>query len=271
MKVVVFYANNGIVMMSQSTGLLFCDKGYFLANRALTHGLFWLGYYVSFSLIWAKPETGLFASFYLEFLLLPARILCAYCVMYVLIPKYLLTRKFFEFVGGYSAVLIATALVQTLVGLFFYQGLLLQHPIELPSFAQALKNLLLVNTTVVFLSALSILKRYFALQNQLDLSTSKKLEIVAQRRTFIVVPDTIMYVQGLGNYVEIYLEDGRKLTTYSSIKAFQQKLPDHFIRAHKSYIVNRKYIDSFNGQDIVINGVSVPRGNECADKWLLAS
>lgn len=250
---------------------LFNDSSYLFGSRILTHGIFWVMYYVAFSLIWAKPETGLFASFYLEFLLLPARILSVYCVMYFLIPKYLLTKKFSVFLVYYLVLLGFSAGIQSLVGVFFYDALLLGKEINSPTLSHWLKNLMLINTTVVFLGALTILKRYFQLQGSVQSSEQKKLEVIAQRRTYLIDTNTITYVQGLGNYVEIYFEDGNKLTTYSSIKAMKEKLSNEFVRVHKSYIINRRYLESFNANDIVVKGVTLPRSNDCEDKWLLAS
>ena len=130
---------------------------------------------------------------------------------------------------------------------------------------------MLINTTVMFLGALTILKRYFQLQESVNSFEQKKLEVIAQRRTYLIDTRTITYVQGLGNYVEIYFDDGKKLTTYSSIKAMKEKLSDNFVRVHKSYIINRRHLESFNANDIVVKGVTLPRSNDCEDQWLLAS
>ncbi|TDF34968.1 LytTR family transcriptional regulator [Alteromonadaceae bacterium M269] len=246
----------------------FDESGYLLGSRYVTHGVFWFVYYVVFSLIWAKPDQSLFASFYLEFILLPARILAAYGVMYLLIPKYLLVKRFKAFLANYALVLVLAASIQSIVIVFFYDGLLAPvHPYGF-SLSSWIKSLMLINSTVIFLSMLTILRAYLALkesigeQTSADNSSEEKIEIVADRRTYLISVADILYVQGMGNYVEVFLKDNRKLTTYSSLKAFHERLPDSFSRVHKSYVVNTHYIESYNANDIIVAGAEVPRGRE---------
>lgn len=249
--------------MTVFSSVSFFDRsGYLFGSRALTHGLFWVGYYIAFSFIWMRAETGLFASFYLEFVLLPARILCVYCVIYVLLPRYLLVKRFRLFLLTYVAILTIAASLQSLVTVYFYYGLLFPEHESSMSFSQWLKNLMLINSTVIFLSALAILKRYFALSDNQQKLTDEKIEILAERRTHIVALSDITYIQGMGNYVEIHFNSRKKLTTYSSIKAMQEKLSNDFVRVHKSYIVNKHYIESFNANDMQVQGISIPRGRE---------
>lgn len=260
-------------MMTFNAKMLFDDKGYVFGSRLLTHGIFWLVYYVAFSLIWMREEQGYFASFYLEFLLLPPRILCVYCVVYALIPRYLLERRFSLFLTSYAAVLSVAASLQSGAIWFFYEGLLYPQKETLFTFHYWIRNLMLINSTVIFIGAISILKRYLDLKSQfddlLDIKNSPQtLELVADRRTYVVETNEIAYVQGMGNYVEVHLENGKKLTTYSSIKSMLNRLPEGFVRVHKSYIVNSLHIESFSGGDICVGGVQIPRGKEQSDLQL---
>lgn len=248
----------------------FNDKGHLLSSRALTHGLFWVCYYVMFSLIWMRPATGLYASFLLEFLLLPARILCVYCVIYVLIPKHLLTKHFALFFVQYLALLAVAATLQLLVITYFYQPIVNDPNLAPLTLSQWVKNLMLINSTVIFLSFVSILKKYLMLTEQANQSpTSEKINVIADRRTHLIDPQTILYVSAMGNYIEIFLDDTKRVITYSSLKAFQQKLPDEFLRVHKSHIINLTRLDSFNNQEVVVAGVKLPRGSECSDNQLI--
>jgi DNA-binding LytR/AlgR family response regulator len=46
--------------------------------------------------------------------------------------------------------------------------------------------------------------------------------------------------------VVYHLLNGDKMIVYSSIKETETKLPQQFIRLHRSYIINRAQIDSYN-------------------------
>lgn len=254
---------------------------YIFDSRILTHGLFWLVYYVTFSLIWVRPENGYFASFYLEFLLLPARILCVYCVIYVLLPKYLLEKYFGSFLIYYIALLSVATSLQSAAVWYFYNELYLQNldpqfdtaSVEVFTLGHWIKSLMLVNSTVIFLSALKILKHYFELEqkqaiNEQSKQSADKLTLVSDRRNVVVDTDKILYIQGMGNYVEVYTNDGNKLVTYHSIKSILETLPKQFVRVQKSYVVNANYIESFNNTDLVIKGVVLPRGKDITDEFL---
>ena len=71
----------------------------------------------------------------------------------------------------------------------------------------------------------------------------------------------ITYVEGLKNYVSIFTADER-IITYTSIKALDERLPDYFMRIHKSYIVSLKRIRAVDGNQILLHNMKayVPLG-----------
>lgn len=72
----------------------------------------------------------------------------------------------------------------------------------------------------------------------------------------------IQFVKANGNYVEIKLEN-RRIVLRKNLKEFQGKLPDKhpFIRVHKSYLVNRQQIISYNQTEIILKDKSkIPIG-----------
>ena len=70
----------------------------------------------------------------------------------------------------------------------------------------------------------------------------------------------IVLVEALADYVRILAGD-KKYTVYSSMKGISAKLPDrHFMRVHRSYIVNLDRIDSIDDNTLMVNGNMVPVG-----------
>lgn len=72
----------------------------------------------------------------------------------------------------------------------------------------------------------------------------------------------VMYIEGLKNYVSIYTKDDR-IIAYLSFKELEEKLPESFMRVHKSYIIALKRIKAVEGNQIYLNGVTptIPLGN----------
>lgn len=73
--------------------------------------------------------------------------------------------------------------------------------------------------------------------------------------------EDIIYVEGLKNYVSIFVADER-IITYTSIKALEEQLPSYFMRVHKSYIVSLKKVRAVDGNQILLRNMKayVPLG-----------
>ena len=78
----------------------------------------------------------------------------------------------------------------------------------------------------------------------------------------------IVYVEGLKDYVVIYVNDS-KVITAMNLKTIAQHLPESaFIRVSKSYLVNSSYIDSFDNHTIYIKTTEIPIGDVFRKKFL---
>lgn len=69
-----------------------------------------------------------------------------------------------------------------------------------------------------------------------------------------VIPvDTILYVNGSGNYSTFHLQGGHKVVASKSLKYFERLLSlRRFFRSHQSYLVNLNFVRKIRSQDAVI-------------------
>lgn len=58
--------------------------------------------------------------------------------------------------------------------------------------------------------------------------------------------DTILYLKSDNNTTDFFLQDGRIISAYKTLKIFEESLPDNFIRVHQSYIVNVNHVSRIN-------------------------
>lgn len=87
-------------------------------------------------------------------------------------------------------------------------------------------------------------------------------------KTYRVKTDSILYVEGLGNYVTFYLPD-KKIVAYMSIQEVLKMLPENvFCRIHKSYIVSLKHIDIIEMHRVLIRNNSIPIGQTYRESFL---
>lgn len=74
----------------------------------------------------------------------------------------------------------------------------------------------------------------------------------------------ILYIEGLKDYVKIYLQDKEKpLLSLSSLKALEEKLPaKRFMRVHRSFIVSLNKINSITRNALQIGKVNIAVGDQ---------
>ncbi|NHN27252.1 response regulator transcription factor [Flavobacterium jejuense] len=69
----------------------------------------------------------------------------------------------------------------------------------------------------------------------------------------------ILYIQSMQNYIEIYLENRKRVIVHYTLKNILNQLPkDFFLQIHKSYIVNTKYITQIDGLTLYLKDINLP-------------
>ena len=128
--------------------------------------------------------------------------------------------------------------------------------------AAIVRSSILINSTVFFISAIYILLLYFKERKKNEASDSKMIELKSNRRTHIIPTNSIIYIEGLGNYVNYHLNDATKITVYISLKQCLLQLEsNHFVRIQKSFIINTQHLRSYDNDTVEMkNGISLPIG-----------
>ena len=64
----------------------------------------------------------------------------------------------------------------------------------------------------------------------------------------------IRYVEAMSEYLKVHIvSDSRPIITLLSMKKMEERLPDYFMRIHRSYIVNLKMIQEVNKNRIIMD------------------
>jgi hypothetical protein len=79
-----------------------------------------------------------------------------------------------------------------------------------------------------------------------------------------VLARDIAHVQGAGDYAELHLIGGQHFLHTSGLNELENELPNYFLRAHRSHIVNTRYVERLHRSEggtgflLMHNGKSVP-------------
>ena len=67
----------------------------------------------------------------------------------------------------------------------------------------------------------------------------------------------IRYVEGMSEYLKIYIEGQRPIIMLLSMKKLEERLPSYFMRIHRSYIVNMKKVSEVSKSRVAIDADTV--------------
>lgn len=83
--------------------------------------------------------------------------------------------------------------------------------------------------------------------------------------------DDILLIEGLDDYLQIFLPDQKKVVPRMTMKGILGKLPaEDFIRVHRSFIVPIKRIEQVRNKTIFLNGRQIPMGASYEEAFLRA-
>jgi DNA-binding LytR/AlgR family response regulator len=75
----------------------------------------------------------------------------------------------------------------------------------------------------------------------------------------------ILFIEGMKEYVKIHISKEKWLMTKLQIGQIQELLNEEFIRIHRSYIVAKKKVTSYNHMEVSIGNIVLPVGTNYKD------
>lgn len=92
--------------------------------------------------------------------------------------------------------------------------------------------------------------------------------IKSNKKTFKINFSEVCYVEGLGDYIQVHL-DNQRIVTNLSMKRILDLLPaDKFYRIHKSYIISIDKMELVEGNTVIVCKKRLPIGNSYRQQFL---
>jgi len=118
-----------------------------------------------------------------------------------------------------------------------------------------------------FIKALNHFKSSHRMSNAIEVPPPEKKKYIyvkSDRKTLKILQDEILFFEGMNNYIVIHVEDSKHIV-YKSITDFLSELGQQFVRIHKSYVVNKKWVRGYNKEMVMVKKLELPVGKAFKD------
>lgn len=99
------------------------------------------------------------------------------------------------------------------------------------------------------------------IKDKLERESQMEISIRSNRKQVLIQLNSVLYVESLGDYVQIHTDSGSTMTK-EKISSLSNRLPESFIRVHRSFLINRERVLSFNKEEIIIGDKQIPIGRK---------
>ncbi|MEQ9298028.1 MAG: LytTR family DNA-binding domain-containing protein [Cyclobacteriaceae bacterium] len=227
--------------------------------------IFWSTICLLLTVLFGQKWSSYTEAFYFATLLLPVILVTAYFFNSYLVPRYLITKRHFRF---------ALYTVYTIIGSLFLTGFVVVFAfIYLANYRVDRMNPIVWDVVlmgfilyfVVFAYSFFLLTRknlssslqVTALHDALTRNRLVTMTIKSERKNHTITLSDVLYIESLADYVKLHLS-GRSLVTKEKISHFERELPEHFVRIHRSFLINIHQVESFTKESVTIGGSELP-------------
>ncbi|MCR5644433.1 MAG: LytTR family DNA-binding domain-containing protein [Prevotella sp.] len=104
-----------------------------------------------------------------------------------------------------------------------------------------------------------VLEYYESLSRQETYARDRFMYVKSEYKLVRIMLDDILYVEGLKDYIRIFLKSGERIMSLLSMKKLEETLPQpEFLRIHRSYIVHMTEVRSIDRFRIVFGDEFLP-------------
>jgi DNA-binding LytR/AlgR family response regulator len=118
-----------------------------------------------------------------------------------------------------------------------------------------------------FLQAVNKAQEYYTFLHQKETADPQDLFVRAEYSLVKLRIADILFIEGLGDYLKIFVQDMKPVITRMTMKSISEKLPREFIRVHRSFIVPFGRIRQVRNKVIFIDNKEIPLGSSYEEEF----
>ncbi|MCK5677332.1 MAG: LytTR family transcriptional regulator [Flavobacteriaceae bacterium] len=206
-------------------------------------------------------------AFFFVCMLLPIVLGTSYFFNFVLVPKFYLTKKYARFVFYIFCTAVVSVYLEMIILVFSYVYLVNLSFQNLSPNATQIVLLAVILYLLVFIGSFllmmnQIIENRQLIQQLLDEKEKMKksfLEIMSNRKIAKIPYDDIVYIESLSDYIKlITVQD--EIMSKEKISNLASRLPDIFLRIHRSFIINTDRIKNISSGEVMVDDVTLTIG-----------
>ena len=237
--------------------------------RILRHIIYWTLVLLFLTLFFGRSWGSYLLAFYFSSLLLPIVMGTSYFFNLYLVPNYLLKGKYWTLALYSFYMLVVSLYLEILVALISYV-IIANYKIELMrGMSSSIYVLGITLYLIVFITSfIRLMIRFRSKAHQLEILEKEKqkneqttITIRVDRKNQQILLDELLYIESLDDQVKVVTDRSESITR-EKISQLHQNLPDRFIRVHRSFLINRDKISSFNHEQVMIGEAVIPIGRK---------
>jgi len=216
-----------------------------------------------FGMKWGNKTT----AFYFVSMLLPIVLGSSYFFNYVLVRKYYIKKRYQKFALYTIYLAIVSLYLEMIVLLFSFVYLenlsfksLNPHATDIMLLAVVLYLLVFLGSFLLMIN--QIKENRQVIQQLLDEKEKMKkpfLEIISNRKITKIAYDDIIFIESLSDYIKVITVKD-VIVSKEKISALSFRLPEMFLRIHRSFIINTERIKERSFDEILVDEVRLNIG-----------
>ena len=113
-----------------------------------------------------------------------------------------------------------------------------------------------------FVQAVDNAREKFQMLQKKEVSEAKFLYVRADYSLIKINPADILWIEGLDDYIKIFIANAKPIVARMTMKSITEKLPEQeFIRVHRSFIIPFSKIETVRNKTIKIGDREIPLGS----------
>ena len=236
--------------------------------KPVWHFIFWIVVILFLTLFFGYSWGNKLHAFFFTISLLPIIMGTSYFFNYFLVPKFLLKKRYFKFGLYFFYTLVVSLYLELLVLVWAFIYLAKFNFSEIGPNASGTMSLAVLMYVIVFFGSFTLMVKQLAdnhnelqrLREEMAKRKAAVVEVMSNRKLSKVVLDDILFIESLSDSVKIHCRRGEEIPTKEKISSLEERLPDNFLRIHRSFLINTEKINTFSNNEIEIENFTLNIG-----------